>query len=69
MRKSSQEVDLLDISKNEYRSVRNDKVKKADINILLNRVKLTKKTELKKRIIFLSLLISAIILVSVLTLI
>ena len=69
MRKSSQEVDLLDISENEYRSARNDKVKKADINILLNRVKLTKKTELKKRIIFLSLLISAIILVGVLTLI
>jgi len=69
MRKSSQEVDLLDISENEYRNARNDKVKKADINILLNRVKLTKKVELKKRIIFLSLLISAIILVSVLTLI
>ncbi len=69
MRKSSQEVDLLDISENEYRSARNDKVKKADINILLNRVKLTKKIELKKRIIFLSLLISAIILVGVLTLI
>ena len=69
MRKSSQEVDLLDISENEYRNARNDKVKKADINILLNRVKLTKKIELKKRIIFLSLLLSAIILVGVLTLI
>ena len=69
MRKSSQEVDLLDISENEYRNPRNDKVKKADINILLNRVKLTKKIELKKRIIFLSLLLSAIILVGVLTLI
>ena len=69
MRKSSQEVDLLDISKNEYRSVRNDKVKKADINILLNRVKLTKKNELKKRIIYLSLLLLSITLVGIFSLI
>ena len=69
MRKSSQEVDLLDISENEYRSARNDKVKKADINILLNRVKLTKKNELKKRIIYLSLLLLSITLVGIFSLI
>ena len=46
-----------------------DKAKTTDINILLNRVKLTKKIEFKKRLISLSLLILFITLVSILSLI
>jgi len=46
-----------------------DKIKTTDINILLNRVKLTKKIEFKKRLIFLSLLILFITLVGILSLI
>jgi hypothetical protein len=46
-----------------------DKAKTTDINILLNRVKLTKKIEFKKRLIFLSLLILFITLVGILSLI
>ncbi len=49
MRKSDREINLLDISQTEKRSYKSDKVKTTDINILLNRVKLTKKNELKKR--------------------
>ena len=45
-----------------------DKAKTTDINILLNRVKLTKKIEFKKRLIFLSLLILFITLVGILSL-
>ena len=43
--------------------------KSTNINILLNRVKLTKKIEFKKRLIFLSLLILFITLVGILSLI
>ena len=60
MKKSDREINMLDISQTEHRSLRTDKIKTTDINILLNRVRLTKKIELKKRIIFLSLLLLAI---------
>ena len=60
MKKSSREINILDISQVEYRSARSNKIKTTDVNILLNRVRMTKKTELKKRIIFLTLLLSAI---------
>jgi hypothetical protein len=69
MKKRSREVNLLDISQIEHRSVRSDKIKTTDVNILLNRVRMTKKTELRKRIIFLSLLLFAITLVGVFSLI
>ena len=69
MKKRSREINLLDISQIEHRSVRSDKIKTTDVNILLNRVRMTKKIELKKRIIFLSLLLFAITLVGVFSLI
>jgi len=69
MKKRSREVNLLDISQIEHRSVRSDKIKTTDVNILLNRVRMTKKTELRKRIIFLSLLLFVITLVGVFSLI
>ena len=69
MKKSSREVNLLDISQIEHRTDRADKIKTTDVNILLNRVKMTKKTELKKRIIFLSLLLLGVTLVGVFSLI
>ena len=69
MKKKSREVNLLDISQIEHRSVRSDKIKTTDVNILLNRVRMTKKIELRKRIIFLSLLFFAVILVGVFSLI
>ena len=67
MRKSDKEINLLDISQTEYRSSRSNKIKTTDVNILLNRVRMTKKTELKKRIIFLTLLLLGVILVGVFT--
>ena len=69
MKKRSREVNLLDISQIEHRTDRADKIKTTDVNILLNRVRMTKKIELKKRIIFLSLLLLAITLVGVFSLI
>ena len=69
MKKISREVNLLDVSQIEHKSVRADKIKTTDVNILLNRVRMTKKIELRKRIIFLSLLLLAITLVGVFSLI
>jgi len=67
MKKSDRDINLLDISQAEYISSRSNKIKTTDVNILLNRVRMTKKTELKKRIIFLTLLLLGLILVGVLT--
>ena len=69
MKKSDREINLLDISQAEYRSARSNKIKTTDVNILLNRVRMTKKTELKKRIIFLALLLFGVFLMGVFTLI
>ena len=67
MKKSDREIKLLDISQAEYRSVRSNKIKTTDVNILLNRVRMTKKSELKKRILFLTMLLLGVILVGVFT--
>ena len=67
MKKSDKEINLLDISRTEYKSATPSKIKTTDINILLNRVKMTQKTELKKRIIFISLLSLGVVLMGVFT--
>ena len=69
MKRSDREINLLDISQTEYKSTRSNKIKTTDVNILLNRVRTTKKAELRKRIIFLALLLFSVILVGVFTLI
>jgi hypothetical protein len=67
MKKSDRETNLLGISQTEYKSVRLKKIKTTDINILLNRVKMTKKKEFKKRIIFISLLSLGVVLMGIFT--
>ncbi|MDA7734425.1 hypothetical protein N8832_02835 [Candidatus Pelagibacter sp.] len=57
MKKYNREINLFDLSKTEHKSIRSDKIKTTDINILLNRVRLTKKNEFKKKIIYLSFLL------------
>ena len=69
MKRSDREINLLDISQTEQRSTRSNKIKTTDVNILLNRVRMTKKIELKKRVIFLASLLFGVILISVFTLI
>ena len=60
MKKASREINILDISQTEHKSVRSDKIRTTDINILLNRVRLTKKTEFKKKVTYISLLLLVI---------
>jgi len=67
MKKSDREINLLDISPTQDISDRQSKIKTTDINILLNRVKMTQKLELKKRIIFISLLSLGVVLMGVFT--
>ena len=63
MKKDQKEINLFEVSPTKNKSIVSDKVKTTDVNILLNRVRHSKKTEFKKRIIFSSLLILTISLV------
>ena len=69
MKKDIRETNFLYTSQIENQRYKSNKVKTTDINILLNRVKLTKKIEFKKKLIFLSILILSVTLVSILSLI
>ena len=55
MKKTNRQINLFDISKIENKSSRSDKIRTTDINILLNRVRITKKNEFKRKITYLSL--------------
>ena len=63
MPKNNREINLFDISKIKNPNKRSDRIKTTNINILLNRVNISRKNEFKKRIIFLSFLIFSISLV------
>ena len=65
MKNDRKVINLLDVSQIKHRTKRSDKIKTTDINILLNRVRLTRKIELKKKITFTSFLLLGIILVGI----
>jgi hypothetical protein len=69
MKKTSRQINLFDISKIEHKSLRSDKVKTTDINILLNRVSITKKNEFRRKIMYISFTFLAVGLVGLFTLI
>ena len=69
MKKNNREINILDISQIKNRNKRSDIIKTTNINILLNRVSISRKTELKKKIIFLSFLILSVSLVGIIYLI
>ena len=69
MKNYKKEINLLDISRTEYKSSRSDTVRTTDINILLNRVTLDKKKEFKRKIIFFSTLLLSISIVDIFSLI
>ena len=69
MSKNNREINLFDISQIKNRNKRSDRIKTTNINILLNRVNISRKTEFKKKIIFLSFLILSVSLVGVVYLI
>ena len=69
MPKNNREINLFDISQIKNRNKRSDRIKTTNINILLNRVNISRKTEFKKKIIFLSILILSVSVVGVIYLI
>ena len=69
MPKNNREINLFDISQIKNRNKRSDRIKTTNINILLNRVNISRKTEFKKKIIFLSFLMLSVSLVGVVYLI
>ena len=69
MKKTNKQINLFDISKIEHKSLRSDKVKTTDINILLNRVRITKKNEFKRKIMYISFSFLVVGLVGLFTLI
>ena len=68
MKKYHEKINLFN-PQTEHKSIRVNKIKTTNINILLNRVTLTKKNELKKKIIYLFLLLSILSLVGFFSLI
>ena len=60
MKKTSRQINLFDISKVEHKSVRSDKIKTTDINILLNRARKEKEKETRTNLIFLGLILSLV---------
>ena len=69
MKKNDRQINLFDISKIEYKGTRADKIRTTDINILLNRVRITRKNEFKRKIIYLSLTFLVVSLVGLFSLI
>ena len=69
MKKTNRQINLFDISKIEYKGTRADKIRTTDINILLNRVRITRKNEFKRKIIYLSVTFLVVSLVGLFSLI
>ena len=69
MKKTNRQINLFDISKIEYKGTRADKIRTTDINILLNRVKVTRKNEFKRKIMYLFLTFLVVSLVGLFSLI
>ncbi len=67
MKKNNQESNLLNTDFNLNKNLDTDQFKTTNINILLNRVRLDKKKEIKKKFFLISLIILILSLVSFVT--
>ena len=61
--KNNRQINLFNIGLIEKRNIRSDKVKTTNVNILLNRVRLDKQKDFKKKLNFLSILVLTLTLV------
>ena len=69
MKKKSREINVFDMALAVNKDIRAGRIKTTNINILLNKVRLNKKRDLKKKVTFVLLLMSAISLVVIFALI
>ena len=57
MKKSSEDENLFNKNFSETTNLKNEEIKTTNVNILLNRVRLDKKQNLRKKLLFFSLLV------------
>jgi len=69
MKKSNQEINIFDISSVVNRNSRANKIRTTNINVLLNKVKLDKKNEIKKNFYLIFSLALIIVVISFFSLI
>jgi len=68
MQKSNRDIKLFSTDSSLKKNVSLDEIKTTNVNILLNRVRIEKKNDLRKKIFFLLLMVSVITVISILTL-
>ena len=68
MQKSNGDIKLFSTDSSLKKNVSLDEIKTTNVNILLNRVRIEKKNNLRKKIFFLLLMVSVITVISILTL-
>ena len=67
MKKSDEDIKLPFIDSSSTKDVFLDEIKTTNVNILLNRVRIEKKNDLKKKIFFLFLMLTVISVISIVT--
>ena len=67
MQKSGGDIKLFSTDSSLKKNVSLDEIKTTNVNILLNRVRIEKKNDLRKKIFFLLLMVSVITVISILT--
>jgi len=68
MQKSNGDIKLFSTDSSLKKNVSLDEIKTTNVNILLNRVRIEKKNDLRKKIFFSLLMVSVITVISILTL-
>jgi hypothetical protein len=68
MQKSGGDIKLFSTDSSLKKNVSLDEIKTTNVNILLNRVRIEKKNDLRKKIFFSLLMVSVITVISILTL-
>mgnify|MGYP004004402883 FL=1 len=68
MQKSDGDIKLFSTDSSLKKNVSLDEIKTTNVNILLNRVRIEKKNDLRKKIFFSLLMVSVITVISILTL-
>ena len=68
MQKSNGDIKLFSTDSSLKKNVSLDEIKTTNVNILLNRVRIEKKNDLRKKIFFSLLMVSVVTVISILTL-
>ena len=67
MQKNSEDIKLFSTDSSLEKNVSLDEIKTTNVNILLNRVRIEKKNDFKKKIFFSFLMLTVIVIISIVT--